>query len=64
MPSNFEQMAQEAGLAKPMVRRRVPELADTVLAALQKIEITNPVSEKLSILIRMRCENVLKRFRG
>jgi hypothetical protein len=28
-PKNFEQLAEEAGLAESMVKRRVPELAET-----------------------------------
>jgi hypothetical protein len=29
---HFEQLAEEAGLGRPLVHRRVPELADTVIA--------------------------------
>src|SRR5262245_22571038 len=29
-PRDFEQLAEDAGLAKPLVRRRVPELATAV----------------------------------
>jgi serine/threonine-protein kinase HipA len=63
MPLDFEQLAQEAGLAKPIVRRRVPELAETVIASLPKVEVVQPVAEKVAVLIRQRCENVLKDFR-
>jgi hypothetical protein len=33
-PQSFEPLAEEAGLAKPMVKRRVPEPAETILAML------------------------------
>ena len=50
-PKDFEQLAEEAGLGKPLVRRRVPELAETVIAALAKIEIAHPIAEKVAALI-------------
>ncbi|MGA3346287.1 MAG: type II toxin-antitoxin system HipA family toxin, partial [Terracidiphilus sp.] len=36
---NFEQLAEDAGLAKPLVRSRVPELAEAVLSNLDKTGI-------------------------
>jgi serine/threonine-protein kinase HipA len=62
-PKDFERLAEEARLAKPMVKRRVPELADTVLAALAKAPIADPVGEAVAALIRGRCENVRNSFR-
>jgi serine/threonine-protein kinase HipA len=53
---NFEQLAEEAGLGRPLVRRRVPQLADTVLASLGKVGVVNPTAEKVAALIRERCE--------
>ena len=38
-PRNFEKLAEEAGLAKPLVRRRVVEVADGILTALPKLEV-------------------------
>ena len=60
-PEDFEQMAREAGLAPALVKRRVPELAQTVMAALPTIKISHPVSEKVAALIHQRSENVLNR---
>jgi serine/threonine-protein kinase HipA len=62
-PKDFEQLAEEAGLGKPFVKQRVPELADRVLASLGRIEIANPVAEAVAALIRTRCENTRDRFR-
>jgi serine/threonine-protein kinase HipA len=62
MPRNFEQLAEEAELAKPLVRRRVPEVVEKLLAALSEFEHTNETAEKLSRLIRTRCELTLRRF--
>jgi serine/threonine-protein kinase HipA len=58
MLKNFEQLAEEAGLAKPIVRNRVPELAEAVIANLAKLETVHPVAEAVSALIRKRCETV------
>jgi len=53
-PKDFEQLAGDAGLAKPLVRRRVPELATAAIEALDKINITHKISEVRG-LIRKRC---------
>src|SRR6202142_2049337 len=45
MPGDFEKLAEGAGLAKPIVRRRVPELAETTIAGLGKMEIAHPTAE-------------------
>jgi hypothetical protein len=39
-PENFEQLAGDAGLANPLVRRRVPELAAAAIEALDKSKRT------------------------
>ena len=64
MPKNFEQLAEEAGLGKPLVRRRVPDLAETVIASLGKVEVSHPVAEAVAALIRKRCEIAQNRFRS
>lgn len=63
VPKDFEQLAEEAGLGKPLVKQRVPELADTVLTALGKIEIAHPVAEAVAALIRTRCQSTRDSFR-
>ena len=62
-PRNFEQIAEEAGLGKPLVRGRVAELSEKVIAALPKVEIANPVADKVAALIRQRSETAMSRFR-
>ncbi len=57
---DFEQLAEEAGFGKPLVRRRVPELADTVIQSLTKVQIANVTAEKVAALIRERCEKARK----
>jgi len=58
---NFEQLAEEAGLAKPLVRGRVAELASKVIAALPRVEMAHPVGEKVADLIRKRSEKARAR---
>jgi serine/threonine-protein kinase HipA len=62
MPRNFEQLAEEAGLAKPIVRRRVPELADSIISTLPKMDTSDPVAEAVAVLIRGRCERAQDAF--
>jgi serine/threonine-protein kinase HipA len=62
-PKDFEQLAEEAGLTKPLVRGRVPELAERVVNALPGLEIAHPVKEGLTALIRQRAERAQKSFR-
>jgi serine/threonine-protein kinase HipA len=57
--ANFEQLAEDAELAKPLVRRRVPELADSILSNLSVPEIAHPVAEALTEQIRARCNDFL-----
>jgi serine/threonine-protein kinase HipA len=56
---DFEQLAEEAGLGKALVRRRVPDVAATVNDALAKIEIANPTAEKVAAQIKQRCDKTL-----
>jgi serine/threonine-protein kinase HipA len=63
LPRNFEELAEEAGLAKPLVRSRVPELAELVIANLGKVEIANSVAEGVAALIKTRCEHTRESFR-
>ena len=63
-PGDFEKLAEETGLAKPIVRRRVPELANSVLAAVGNVATTNPIAEAVAALIRKRCDTIRNRFRN
>jgi serine/threonine-protein kinase HipA len=63
LPKNFEQLAEEAGLGKPLVKQRVPEVAEIVTAALGTMDLAHPVAEAVAALIRARCENTRNGFR-
>ena len=62
LPKHFERLAEGAGLAKPMVKRRVPELADAVLAKIPETRIEHPVAIEVSELIQNRCRRTIERF--
>jgi serine/threonine-protein kinase HipA len=59
---NFEQLAEEAGLGKPLVRVRAVELSERVIATLPKLETAHPVAQKVAALIRKRSEKAVSRF--
>src|SRR5260221_14042811 len=62
-PKDFEQLAGDAGLAQPPVRRRDPELAAAAIEALDKMKITDKVSDEVAGLIRKRCTGARGEFR-
>lgn len=47
-PKNFELLAEEAGFTKLMVKRRVPELAETIIAALPGLDLVDPFAEAVA----------------
>jgi serine/threonine-protein kinase HipA len=57
---NFEQLAEEAGLGKPLARGRVAELSEKVIDTLPRVEIAHPAAEKVAALIRQRSEKVMR----
>ncbi|MBN2082351.1 type II toxin-antitoxin system HipA family toxin [bacterium] len=61
-PRHFERLAAEAGLGKALVKGRVPELAESVLDSLDKVDKQHPVAEKLAEMIGGHCRSVLERF--
>lgn len=62
-PHHFEKMAEECGLAKPLVKKRVPELAAAVIAALDNVTIPHPVADGVKTLIREHSQHTLELFR-
>jgi serine/threonine-protein kinase HipA len=61
-PKNVEQLAEEAGLAKPMVRNRVAELSEIVMESLKSADRSDRASEAVAKMMRERCEHVRKMF--
>ena len=63
-PRNFEQFAEEAGLARPMVRRRVIEVIEALLSALSALELVDGATEAVARLIAARCDQAKRSLRG
>jgi serine/threonine-protein kinase HipA len=63
LPLHFEQLAEEAGLAKPLVKRRVSEMAEAVLVKIPTVAIEHPTAQAIAKLIEDRCERTLKWFK-
>ncbi|HKE25904.1 MAG TPA: type II toxin-antitoxin system HipA family toxin [Bryobacteraceae bacterium] len=60
---DFEKLADDAKLGKPLVRTRLTETTERVVAALPNVPVTSPVAERVADLIRHRAERALKDFR-
>lgn len=63
-PRDFEKLAEEAGLARPLVKRRVPELAAAVIEALSKLDLTHPPAPAIAKIIEERSREALIRFKS
>jgi serine/threonine-protein kinase HipA len=62
-PQDFERLAEEAGLAKPMLKRRVSEVAESILTILPEVTTEHPIALDIAKLIRGRCERTLTEFK-
>lgn len=60
---NWDRMAEESGLNKPMVRRRVMEMAEQVRQKLPDAALDHPTSEGVSKMIKESCEAAPKGFK-
>jgi len=63
-PANFERLAEEAGLAKPMMKRRVLELAEVVASKLPTVTTDHPVTVAVAKVIQSRCERKITNFKA
>lgn len=57
---NFEILADEAGLSKPGVRKRLLILTDAVNTELEKMDFHHPIEQEIKQLVRSRCGRILK----
>ncbi len=62
-PQHFQTLAEEAGLAKPMVIRRVAELGTSMRSALITFQKDQQIMTPVAAMIQSRCETLLKRFK-
>jgi serine/threonine-protein kinase HipA len=63
-PRHFEKLAEEAGLAKPLVKRRVPELAEALIEALDKTNFRHPPAPDIAKIIEGRSREAVTRFKS
>jgi serine/threonine-protein kinase HipA len=61
-PTHFERVAEEVGLAKPMMRERVLDLAEAILGKLPIVTTDHPVTRAVAKLIQNRCERSIRIF--
>jgi serine/threonine-protein kinase HipA len=61
-PKQFEKLANEAALSFPMVRNRVSELTNAVIAALPSATPKEPFAIELAEQIKNRCQRIIQRF--
>jgi serine/threonine-protein kinase HipA len=63
-PKHFERLAEEAGLAKPMTKRRGVELAEIILSTLPTVTTDHSVTASVAKLLQSRCDRAVKSFRS
>ena len=61
---HFEELAEEAGLAKPMVKRRVPEMAELILSTLPAVTTDHPIVLAVAKLIQDNCDRAIEKFKA
>ena len=60
---NFELLAEESGLSKPMVRQRVGDLIRLILREVEKSESSNPIIKAVTQTIQLSCVNAAGKLR-
>ena len=63
-PANFERLAEEAGLAKSMMKSRVLELAEAVMSKLPTVTTDHPITAAVAKVIQGRCEEKIRSFKA
>ncbi len=62
IPKDFEKMAEECGLSKPLVKKRVVEIAKKTTSALENRIVDHPIADKVTEVIRARCKDTIGNF--
>jgi hypothetical protein len=55
--ADFEKLAADAGLSRPLVNRRIPELAETIIAKLGAVPNDSSTVQALTERIRTRSQH-------
>lgn len=64
LPLHFEGFAEETGLAKPLVRKRVNELANAVLENLEHIDMAHASAKGVADFIRAHNRRIADQFKN
>ena len=59
---HFERMADETGLSKPLVRKRIIDVGNLILDNVDKVEMQNKETSDIATFIRGRCSQELTKF--
>ncbi len=59
---DFEKMAVECGLSKPLIKKRVVEIAQKIIVALENRIVEHPIADKVAEIIRTRCNDTIESF--
>ena len=62
-PRHFERFADDVGLNKPMVRRRILSMAREIQAKLPEVMPAHPVGIRVAAVIRGQCDRTIERFK-
>ena len=61
---DIERMAEESGLAKSSMKRRLLEVTERVISKLPDAAINHPTAQGVSKLVAANCETLLQRFKA
>jgi serine/threonine-protein kinase HipA len=62
LPRHFEKLAEEAQLARPLVKRRVTELANKVVETLPRVALNQHDAEQVAKVVHQRCQTTVTAF--
>jgi serine/threonine-protein kinase HipA len=61
-PRHFDKFSDDTQLAKPLVKKSISEVAENILKALQKVDLSNPTAQGVAKIIKDRCLTAIKEF--
>jgi len=62
IPQHFENFAEDTGLAKALVKKRVLQLTVRIRESIEKMAKPTEASESVAEIIRQRCNEIVARF--
>jgi serine/threonine-protein kinase HipA len=62
-PNNFDALAEQAALSKPLVRERVAGMATEILDKIKTVSHKHHISKAVTSIIKKRCESTASAFK-